>query len=74
MVNLECGPTIIPVDQARIQQLSLCVRHVLMTKGNAKMTYEEFDNLFQKLYNQKCMLETLEKYLQDVVRVSYVYI
>lgn len=71
VVNLDCGPTLIPVDQARIQQLSLCVRRVLMSKGNAKMTYEEFDSIFQKLYDHKCTLETMEKYLHDTVKTSH---
>ncbi|CAH0384516.1 unnamed protein product [Bemisia tabaci] len=71
VIESPSGPILQAVDLKHIRDLAMKVRRVLMEKPSSKMTFDDFCNAFKAYYGEeKCELETLEKELSDVVKVT----
>ncbi|XP_021942540.1 meiosis regulator and mRNA stability factor 1 isoform X2 [Zootermopsis nevadensis] len=70
IVSSSCGPMVTLVDRAKLHQLSLQVRRILMEQPSGKMFAGEFLRTFWNYFNQSLDLNEIDKQLAGIIRVT----
>lgn len=68
------GPVVMLVDHARLHQLSLQVRRILMEQPSGKMFAGEFLRTFWNYFNQTVDLDQLDKQLAGIIQVCHMWL
>jgi ethanolamine utilization protein EutQ (cupin superfamily) len=73
IVPSSSGPVVTLVDHARLHQLSLQVRRILMEQPSGKMSAGEFLRTFWNYFNQTLDLDQIDKHLAGIIQVHHNY-
>ncbi|KAL1116230.1 hypothetical protein AAG570_005725 [Ranatra chinensis] len=68
--NLDCGPTLIPIDEAQIHQLSSQIRLLLMNSADGSAPLAKLQASFPKCYRHHLTQERLANYMADIVEIE----
>lgn len=67
------GPVVTLVDRARLHQLSLQARKILMEQPSGKISAGEFLRTFWNYFNQTFDIDQIDKQLAGIIQVCHTY-